>query len=60
MPTTSWVVREKGKVVGLFETYNAKLVAALNTERYEAVPIGDYLVEINRRIKAGEELRRVE
>lgn len=54
--TTSWVIREKGTVVGLFETFNPKRVAALNTARYEAVPIGDYLADVNRRIKAGEAL----
>jgi hypothetical protein len=49
----SWVLREKatGKVV--METYDPKKVAALNTEKYEAVPIGEYLAGANRKIKEG-------
>ena len=51
MKTASWVVREKSSGKVMFETYNAKLAAALNTEKYEAVPIKDYLASINRSIK---------
>jgi predicted RNA methylase len=43
----SWVLREKatGKVV--METFDRKKVEALNTEKYEAVPIGEYLASLN-------------
>ena len=30
------------------ETFNPKLVAKLNTERYRAVPIGEYLASLNK------------
>lgn len=45
--TTSWVLREKatGKVIA--ETYDQKKVDALNTAKYEAVPIGIYLASLN-------------
>ena len=52
MKTASWVIREKATGRVILETFNPKLVAALNTARYEAVPILDYLVEINRQIAA--------
>lgn len=44
----SWVIREKvtGRVI--CETFNHKAVDALNTDRYEAVPILEYLQSLNR------------
>lgn len=47
----SWVVREKATRRVLFETFSKRIVAALNTDRYEAVPILTYLGEINGRPK---------
>ena len=43
----SWVIRnrETGEVV--METYDKKKVDALNTEKYEAVPINQHLTEFN-------------
>jgi hypothetical protein len=52
--TTSWVIRRKGDKGALFETFNPKIVAALNTANYEAVPIEEYLQEFNRTVKARE------
>jgi hypothetical protein len=48
MKPASWVVREKasGKVV--FETFDQRKVDALNTAKYEAVPIQQYLAGLNR------------
>lgn len=45
--TASWVIRDKatGKVV--METFSPELVERVNTAKYEAVPIGQYLGEIN-------------
>lgn len=56
-PTTaSWVIRRKSDGEVQFETFDRKKVEALNTAKYEAVPIGDYLAEVNRKIKPeGEE-----
>ena len=47
----SWVVVDlDGKAV--LETFNPKLVAALNTNKYRAVPILEYLSELNAKIRA--------
>lgn len=48
MRTASWVIREKATGNVLFETFDKKKVDALNTARYEAVPIGEYLASLNR------------
>ena len=47
MNTASWVIRNKhtGKV--LAETFSVKTVDALNTAKYEAVPIYQYLASLN-------------
>jgi len=47
--TASWVIRRISTGEVLFETYNPKLVEALNKQRYEAVPILDYLASLNGR-----------
>ena len=51
MRTASWVIREKGTEKVLFETFDHTKVNALNTEKYEAVPILDHLVGINNALK---------
>jgi hypothetical protein len=51
MATASWVLREKGTGRVIAETYDPTKVARLNTVRYEAVPILDYLVGLNAAIK---------
>lgn len=56
MQTASWVIRNKETKEALFETFNEKLVSKLNTEKYEAVPILEYLVELNKKIKNGKEI----
>jgi hypothetical protein len=43
----SFVIRNKDTGEVLFETFDRQLVAALNTAKYEAVPIGAYLGSIN-------------
>jgi hypothetical protein len=50
----SFVIRNRGTGLVLFETYNAALVVALDHSRYEAVPILDYLYEYNRIIRNGQ------
>lgn len=51
----SWVVRnrETGEVV--METFDKKKVDALNVAKYEAVPIQQYLGEVNQAAKSGEQ-----
>lgn len=44
---SSWVVRRIATGEVLFETFNPKVVEALNTECYEAVPILAYLQGLN-------------
>ncbi len=43
----SWIIRERATGQVIMETYSAKLVAALNTAKYEAVPIREYLASLN-------------
>jgi hypothetical protein len=50
--TASWVIREIATHKVLFETFNPALVASLNTDRYEAVPIMEHLQSLNEAIKA--------
>ncbi len=47
--TASWVIRDKATKQVVMETFDRKHVEHLNTKKYEAVPIGDYLGEINGR-----------
>lgn len=49
---SSWVIREKGTGRVICETFDARKVAALNTARYEAVPILQHLQEFNASVKA--------
>jgi hypothetical protein len=54
MTAASWVIREKSSGRVICETYSAAAVAAINTARYEAVPILQHLQELNAKIKAGQ------
>jgi hypothetical protein len=51
MPTSSWIVRNKATKEVLFETFNPKIVNILNTDKYEAVPVLDYLYDLNHNIQ---------
>lgn len=51
MSTESWVIREKETGRAILETFNKRTVEAINVERYEAVPILQYLQEFNRAVK---------
>jgi hypothetical protein len=44
----SWIIRHKATGNVIMETYSRKLVLALNTKAYEAIPIGEYLASLNR------------
>lgn len=48
----SWVIRNKSTGEVVMETFDRNKVAALNTAKYEAVPILLYLQEINRQANA--------
>lgn len=45
--TASWVVVQISDNQPIFETFNPKIVAALNKEKYKAIPIYDWLASIN-------------
>jgi len=45
--TTSWVIREKSTARVIAETFQQTTVDALNTSKYEAVPILEYLASLN-------------
>lgn len=47
MSDASWVIRERATGLVICETFSAALVGALNTVKYEAVPIMKYLQSIN-------------
>lgn len=47
----SWVLRNKTTKEVICETFNPLHLAHLNAEKYEAVPILEYLQEINRSVK---------
>ena len=49
--TSSWVIRNKKTGEVIMETFDIKKVNALNTAKYEAVPILKYLQELNSGIK---------
>jgi hypothetical protein len=46
--TASWVIRDKETGEVVMETFDPKKVAALNTDKYEAVPIQEYLGSLNK------------
>lgn len=45
--SASWVIREKASKRVICETFDKRVVARLNTAKYEAVPILDHLAEFN-------------
>lgn len=49
--SVSWVIRNKETGQVVMETFNPDKVKALNTGKYEAVPIAKYLGDLNRQIK---------
>lgn len=52
MKTASWVLRNKVTKEVICETFDERKVNALNTEKYEAVPILAYLQELNRSLRS--------
>lgn len=52
--TASWVIRNKQTGEVIMETFDKKKVDALNTDKFEAVPIQQHLAEVNASIKAGD------
>jgi len=46
--TASWVIVNIETKKPLFETYSVKIVDAINTNKYQAVPILEYLQNFNK------------
>jgi hypothetical protein len=51
MSTASWVIINKATRQAVFETFNENTAKAVNTRLYAAVPILQYLQQLNRSIK---------
>ena len=51
--TTSWVIVSRETGAAVFETFYRSTADKVNTAKYAVVPIGEYLVDLNRRIKEG-------
>ena len=49
MKTASWVIKDNYSGEVLFETFDEFLVSKLNTEKYRAIPILEYLVSLNKK-----------
>lgn len=47
MKTASWVIREKTTGRVIFETWAPAVVARINTDKYEVVPILEHLQSLN-------------
>lgn len=47
----SWIIRNKTTKQVVLETFSRKIVQALNVAKYEAVPIREYLYEMNAKTK---------
>ena len=52
LKTASWIIRNKEAKDVVMETYNENAVKHLNTAKYEAVPILEYLQNLNKEINA--------
>ena len=51
MKTASWVIVEKDTKKPIFETFNEKTANAINSKRYTAIPILEYLQAFNQGVK---------
>jgi len=49
MKTASWVICDKSNGAAILETFSPAIVAKINTEKYQAIPILEYLVNLNRK-----------
>ena len=47
MRTSSWVICEKATGRAICEVFSERLAAAVNTTKYEAVPVLRYLQQLN-------------
>jgi hypothetical protein len=50
--TASWVIVNRATGAALFETFQESVTLKLNTVKYQAMPVLQYLQQFNRSIKA--------
>lgn len=51
MKTASWVIVEIETGKPVFETFSANIIGAINTKKYKAVPILEWLQSFNLQVK---------
>lgn len=51
--SASWVIVDRATGKAVFETFSKRIATAINLERYDVVPILQYLQDINRQIREG-------
>ena len=51
MKIASWVIIDLLTDKAVLETFDIRVASAINTEKYKAVPILEYLQNLNRQIK---------
>ena len=51
LKTASWVIVNKATGVAVLETFQESITLKLNTEKYEAIPVLNYLQNFNRSLK---------
>lgn len=49
--TASWVIVDKITNKAIFETFNESILGKINVEKYQAVPVLEYLQNLNKQIK---------
>lgn len=47
----SWVIVSRSDGMPIMEVFDHRLIDRLNVEKYRAVPIGEYLAELNSAIR---------
>ena len=50
-PRMSWIIKNKQTGEVMLEIFSQKLLARLNTEKYEAVPVMEYLCGVSQKLK---------
>lgn len=51
MQTASWIIRNKETGEVIAETFKANVAAAVNADRYEAVPVQMHLAQLNQKLR---------
>lgn len=51
--TESWIITDKSTGNAIAETFLRHVAEAINTDKYDAVPVLEYLQGLNRKIKEG-------